>query len=526
MFGLKRNDSQKKSQFVSTPKLEQLELREVPAIIANPDTYTVKAGTVLNAGQVTGVPGTGGQPPTVAGVLANDYSDTNPGVQLSIQGVTTGTFITAKYTNSKTPLPASSLRLNQDGSFYFVAPPDIPPNAGNVTFNYTVINGKDLPAVGTVTIIIEQDVAKFVAVGADAGGGPHVRVFDQGTSVLRYNFFPYEASFTGGVRVAVGDVTNDGTDDIITMPNVGGGPRLRVFSGKDGSTVLDTFAFDPNFRGGGYVTVGDYNGDGQKDIILGAGEGGGPRVSVLTLAGTVIGSGNFNTLGDFFAFDSTLQTGVRVAAGNLRDLNRDFIVTTPGSGTGSFPEVRVYDGATILAGLAPQPVNKFYAFDGNVTTGVNISTGDFRGDGKFDILVGTADGPGIVRIFDGRTSGLVREFRVPVDETTTGTGNPLSGPTSFTFQNAPLGNLLSPSLQPSSLVSAANGAPFTGTTTGGVRVAAVDWNGDGIDDIIAGAGPGNVSRVRIFNTLDQAEIVNYLAFNSNFLGGVNVGAGN
>ncbi len=60
-------------------------------------------------------------------------------------------------------------------------------------------------------------LAAPLVVGADAGGAPHVKVFNPNGS-LRFSFFAYPASFTGGVRVATGDVTGDGVDDIITAP--------------------------------------------------------------------------------------------------------------------------------------------------------------------------------------------------------------------------------------------------------------------------------------------------------------------
>jgi hypothetical protein len=61
---------------------------------------------------------------------------------------------------------------------------------------------------------------------------------------------------------------------------------------------------------------------------------------------------------------------------------------------------------------------------------------------------------------------------------------------------------------------------------GGIRVAATDWDGDGLDDIVTGAGPGSAPRVRVFNAATQSEITNFLAFSSTFLGGVNVSASN
>ena len=53
------------------------------------------------------------------------------------------------------------------------------------------------------------------AAAAGAGGSPHVKVYAPGGS-LRFEFLAYGSGFTGGVRVATGDVDGDGIDDIIT----------------------------------------------------------------------------------------------------------------------------------------------------------------------------------------------------------------------------------------------------------------------------------------------------------------------
>ena len=63
----------------------------------------------------------------------------------------------------------------------------------------------------------------LLATGTGIGGGPHVKVFDADSGALRFEFSAYDPSFRGGVRVAVGDVTGDGTPDIITAPGPGGG---------------------------------------------------------------------------------------------------------------------------------------------------------------------------------------------------------------------------------------------------------------------------------------------------------------
>src|SRR5690606_12088743 len=69
----------------------------------------------------------------------------------------------------------------------------------------------------------------LLAVGADAGGGPHVRVFDAASGEERASFFPYNAGFTGGVRVAVGNVGTTAIPMIVTAPGAGGGPHVRVY---------------------------------------------------------------------------------------------------------------------------------------------------------------------------------------------------------------------------------------------------------------------------------------------------------
>ena len=194
------------------PKLEQLEGREVPALFAIGDIYDVAAGSVLTI-------------PAPQGVLANDFSDTVPGSVLAAQQVQG-----AKYVGGVAPvppLPAPNLFLNPDGSFTFIAPPAnlIPVGVSQVSFTYNAVgvNTGEISAVpGVVTLNIGAAATKFIATGAGAPGGPHVRVFEAGTSVQRFNFFPYEANFTGGVRVAVGDVNDDGIDDIATIPQTGG----------------------------------------------------------------------------------------------------------------------------------------------------------------------------------------------------------------------------------------------------------------------------------------------------------------
>ena len=485
--------------------LERLDDRITPALIANPDFYQANAGRVLSVAVSNGV-------------LANDFLDTNSGTVLSAIVLAGAKFQNAAGANLAIPLPFGALNLLPNGSFTFITPNEdqIPLNATAVTFTYSA-SAAGQAGTATVTITLQDRLQKIVAVGADAGGGPHVRVFDTSTAVEKFSFFPYEPTFTGGVRVAVGDVNNDGSQDIITIPASGGAPRLKIYSGRDGSLLVDQFVFDSGFRGGGFVAVGDYNGDGRKDIIVGAGAGGGPRVSVFSINP---GSNALIPIADFFAYSADSQTGVRVAAGDLNAVGRDNLITAPGPGGG--PQVNVYDGVRNRGRAVGTPLYSFFAGDSANRDGVNIATGNFRGDGKFDIVTGTASGPGVVRQYDGRSAGLIREIAIPVGETSTG-GGATSGAGTFNLTAGSNGSLLSPSIAPFTLVpGSTTGNAFTGIQTGGVTVGATDWNKDGLDDVIVGAGSGNAPRVRILNIRDGSEIVNLLPFSATFLGGVNV----
>src|SRR5687768_2290399 len=107
--------------------------------------------------------------------------------------------------------------------------------------------------------------------GADAGGGPHVKGFNVLTASETHSFFAYAPTFTGGVRVAAGDVNGDGFNDIITGSGAGAPGHVKVFDGSTGGELRSFFAYDTGFTGGIHVAAGDVNGDGRADIITGTG---------------------------------------------------------------------------------------------------------------------------------------------------------------------------------------------------------------------------------------------------------------
>ncbi len=142
------------------------------------------------------------------------------------------------------------------------------------------VSAADIGGGGGAVKNVPDGMADIIT-GAGFGGGPHVRIFDGATTGIG-NFFPaasdvlgeflaYDGNFTGGVRVATGDVERDINNntardripEIITAPGVGGGPHVKVFAvDTTKSTALkpvpvvqirQDFPFAGNLFGGTYI---------------------------------------------------------------------------------------------------------------------------------------------------------------------------------------------------------------------------------------------------------------------------------
>jgi hypothetical protein len=126
----------------------------------------------------------------------------------------------------------------------------------------------------------DRDDAWELIAGNDRGD---VRVLEQ-DGVVRTTFRPY-GPFRGRVWVAIGDVDGDGLREIVTGAGAGGGPHVRVFLTDGQPRGKGWFAFDARERGGVFVAVGDTDGDGKDDLIIGSGQGTVPRVRMYNGSG-------------------------------------------------------------------------------------------------------------------------------------------------------------------------------------------------------------------------------------------------
>jgi hypothetical protein len=316
-----------------------------------------------------------------------------------------------------------------DGAQRASADAEIPSSAAGI--------GPILPTAQNTSVTLTPGVP-FLVTGS--GDGPLVQIFDPTTGALEASFSAFGPQNDYGARVATADVNGDGVLDIIVGSGRAsvGGARVRVFDGADPNHaplpgVLGDFKpFGAGFLGAINVAAGDINGDGYADIVVSPASGSSGQVRVFSGI-------NSSLFGKFTAF-SKVSGGVRVATGDTDGDGRAEIVV--GSGIGS--SVRVFDwiGGSIVGGEA------FQAFSSSYKGGVTVGAGDLDGDGVDEIVVGTASGANLVRIFN--------QALVQISE-------------------------------------------FQAASFKGVRLAVADVNADGFADIITAKGPGENSAVRVFN---------------------------
>ncbi len=239
------------------------------------------------------------------------------------------------------------------------------------------------------------------AVGTEGGGVAQVNVYDAKTNALIGIINPFGRNYTGSVTVATGDLTGDGVEDIVVGAGRGLTPQVKVFDGVTLRELGTLMAYSPTFTGGVSVAVGDVTGDGRADLVTGAGVGSAPHVKMfngVNLFPTAGGKLNAAApaVKSYFAFETTFRGGITVAVGDINgDGYGDIVV---GKGAGEKPQVKAFSGkddGTLV---------NMYAFLPSYTGGVSVAVGDVTGDGKAEIVAGKAGaGPATVRVFSGDT---------------------------------------------------------------------------------------------------------------------------
>lgn len=336
-------------------------------------------------------------------------------------------------------------------------------NISRVNPNYPEKLGRgrlNLQAAVAYALDVLKSKTEKLLIAPQGDYGSLVKIIDQDGKVDK-EFFAYSEKFKGGVSFASGDTDKDGRDEIITAAGPGGGPHIRIFN-ADGGLKGQFFAFNASFRGGVKIAAADINRDGAAEIIAVQASGGDSEVKIFNGRGLLLGS--------FYAYDNKFRGGLNLAAGDIDGDGEVEIIT--GLGAGKIPEVRIFKAIGVLQG-------QFLAYDKAFRGGVRVAVASLTsGQGSKRANIITAAGPGggpHIKLFDAK-GGLTGQFFA-----------------------------------------------FNANFRGGVNLARADVDNDGLDEIVAAAGPGGAPHVRVFKANSRI-VGSFYAFEETMAGGVNAGS--
>ena len=208
-----------------------------------------------------------------------------------------------------------------------------------------------------------------------------------------------------GTALAAGDLNNDGVDDLVLGAHAAdpdgrfsAGETYVIFGplGERKLVKLSTNSavtfngIDDDHQSGRGVAVGDIDGDGADDLIVGA-PGAGPAGTTYVLFGP-LEPGTF----DLSVADLTVngiedgdQSGYAVGTGDINgDGADDLIIGAPGTGAAGVTHVvfgPLEAGTLELSAVAAISVN---GIDADDFSGASVASGDVNNDGAADLIIG------------------------------------------------------------------------------------------------------------------------------------------
>lgn len=261
--------------------------------------------------------------------------------------------------------------IDGDGQIEYVAAPEgsaarifVFVRNGDLKKSFPVLDGKFIGGVNVTVSDLNADGVAEIIIGAKAGGGPHVEVYD-GEGVKESSFLAYDHSFRGGVDVAVGDINADGIPEIVTASGYESPGHIRAFTSTGHPLNVSFFPFGEKADAGASLAVGDVDSINRGDEII--------SVPLGAASPTIVVSNNRGTeLANFSAFPAAINRGLNVTTVKFGTSSQYQIAVAPRNAS---PHTRIFNGD----GVAQQ---SFFSFSKK-----------FRGDTSF---FGTGDGTLVV----------------------------------------------------------------------------------------------------------------------------------
>lgn len=315
------------------------------------------------------------------------------------------------------------------------------------------------------------------------------------------------------VTITGGTTGTVGTEQTVTITVTNNGPAAAT--GVTLDTLLPTGVTNLAI----ITTQGNINDD--NSVTIGNLAPGASATVTVTFTPTRAGTRNLTATAS--GTETDLTTGNNTATQAITFAPFPPILVF-GAGPGGAPAVRVIDAASGTELL------NFLAFPADFLGGVSVTQGDVTGDGVPEIIVGA--GPGgapLVGVFDLRTGSLIRFFFAYRDDFRGG----------VTVAAADItGDGIADVLAGAGVGGSPHVAAFDGPTAAvirsyfafddsfrdGVTVAGGDVNGDGIADIVAGTRQGGAPQIAVFDGPTRAVLLSFFTGDPSFRGGVNVAA--
>lgn len=346
----------------------------------------------------------------------------------------------------------------------------------DVKFGFAVSGAGDVNGDGVPDLVVG-------APSSNSGPLPYVRVLSGADGSVIHDF-PGDSIGDGfGWNVSAGDVSGDGVPDIMVAApwdddNGTDSGTIRVYSGSDGSVLINLYGDYPGHLFGNVSEAGDVNGDGVVDILVGIpfdNTNGANAGAVRVYSGadpTVI-------LHTFFGDAPGDELGESDGIDSAGDVNGDGFDDIIAGAARADPNGSQSGYAKVYSGFDGSVLHTFEGTSANDFLGDAVGgAGDVDGDGYDDVIVAapyddiSGTNSGRVFVYSGLTGTLLHEFP----------GN------------------------------AANN--WFGASVAG----AGDVNGDGYDDVFVGA-PQNAKNdpgfARVFSGLDGSTIRTFKGDNNN-----------
>ncbi len=288
---------------------------------------------------------------------------------------------------------------------------------------------------------------RYLAVTRAAGSTSQIKVYRLSDGKLTASFSPYSSKYHNGVFIAGGDLERKGTPDIVVGAGAGTAPQVSLYT-LSGKLVTRFYAFTKTLHTGVNVATGDVNGDGFDDLITTPATNypGLVRVYLYDPIGR-----KFSRFQDVSVQSSKYRGGVNIAAADLdRDGYAEIVVAPASKGRKSIIELYSYDPS--LKKMVKD--YSFSAYSSTFDSGIMVATGDVNGNGIPEILLGPAPGTGEVR--------------------------------AFVYSNKSVKKIV-------------GFYPASKTYSGGVDLTSMDVNTDGNDDIISGTFSNGLPGVRVYS---------------------------